>query len=60
LLGGRPPDDRLLRLPWRLVSRIGAALEVNAYAEALDVSWPGRWVRDHVIAGIPGGHHDPQ
>lgn len=60
IFGGRPPDSRLLRIRWRLVSELGTALHLNAYAESLEVGWSERWVRDHVIARIPGGRHDPQ
>lgn len=60
IFGGRPPTSRLYRIKWSALSRIGSALEINVKSETLDVDWPERWVRDHIIARIPGGRHDPE
>jgi hypothetical protein len=60
IFGGRPPISQLYRIEWSSVTRIGSALELDVTAESLDVDWPERWVRDHIIARIPGGLHDPE
>lgn len=60
IFGGRPPDSRFIRIPWSLVSDVGVTVEVGTAADNLDASWVERWVRDHVIARIPGGRHDPE
>lgn len=60
LFGGRPPLSRLYRIDWTSVSRIGTSLELGVRGESLDISWPERWVRDHIIARIPGSNHDPE
>lgn len=57
IFGGRPPQDRLHRTPWGVVYEIGVAIRLSIGGEALDVTWTERWVRDHVIARIPGGRH---
>ena len=60
LFGGRAPASRLLRVPWSAVSKVGTVLSLGVRAESLDASWTERWVRDHIIARIPGGQHDPR
>lgn len=57
---GRLPDSRFIRIPWRVVSDTGVVVSVAVHADSLDASWTERWMRDHVIARIPGGRHDPQ
>ncbi len=59
IFGGRAPASRWQRLPWRLVADVGVVIKIAADAESLDLAWVERWVRDQVIARIPGGRHGP-
>ncbi len=60
VFGGRPPESRLHRVPWSAVSAIGTAIDLGEPGSSFDVTWPERWVRDQVIARIPGGRHAPE
>ena len=60
IFGGRLPDSRFLRIPWTVVADVDTVVKVGVPADSLDASWTERWVRDHVIARIPGGRHDPE
>lgn len=60
VFGGRLPDSRFIRIPWAVVSDPGIVVSVGVDADSLDASWTERWMRDHVIARIPGGRHDPE
>lgn len=60
IFGGRPPSSRWHRIPWSALTELGTALKLDVAGETLEVSWPERWVRDHIIARIPGGRHDPE
>lgn len=60
IFGGRPPDSRYIRIPWSLVTAIDVVITLGVDAEALDATWVSRWMRDHIIARIPGGRHDPE
>jgi len=60
VFGGRLPDSRFIRIPWKVVTDPGVVLSVGVHADSLDASWTERWMRDHVIARIPGGRHDPE
>lgn len=60
IFGGRLPDSRFLRIPWKVVADVETVVKVGVAADSLDASWTERWVRDHVIARIPGGRHDPE
>ncbi|MET4224564.1 hypothetical protein [Oerskovia enterophila] len=59
VFGGRPPASRWVRLPWSDVTDVGTALYLGVRGASLDATWTERWVRDHIIARIPGGRHDP-
>jgi hypothetical protein len=59
VFGGRPPDSRFERIPWEDVNGVGVVLRLGVAADSLDLTWVERWVRDKVIARIPGGRHDP-
>ena len=59
IFGGRPPSSRWHRIRWAHVSGVGTTLTLGIRSEELDVTWPERWVRDHIITRIPGGSHDP-
>ncbi|MFF1572447.1 hypothetical protein ACFVWR_06835 [Leifsonia sp. NPDC058292] len=60
MFGGRPPRSRLHRIPWSDVQRVDIVVSLGVPGEHLDVTWPERWVRDHIVARIPGGRHDPE
>lgn len=60
IFGGRPPSSRLIRIPWKDVAEVGVVVQLGVGAEELDASWVERWVRDKIIARIPGGRHDPR
>ena len=60
IFGGRPPASRWHRIAWSTIADLGIALHLDVHGEQLDVTWPERWVRDHVIGRIPGGMHDPE
>ncbi|MDQ1582341.1 MAG: hypothetical protein QOF36_395 [Microbacteriaceae bacterium] len=60
IFGGRPPDSRFERIPWTDVNEVGIVVRIGVAADSLDATWVERWVRDHVIARIPGGRHDPE
>lgn len=60
LLGGHQPASRWYRIPWSAVRRLGVTLDLSVRGEELDVTWTERWLRDHLIARIPGGRHDPR
>jgi len=55
ILGGQPPSTRLQNIPWRLVERVGIVVELHDGGFASDSQWREDWLRDHVIARIPGG-----
>ncbi|ARJ06171.1 hypothetical protein B5808_13790 [Cnuibacter physcomitrellae] len=59
IFGGRPPASRLHRVVWLHVSDVGTVIRLGVRGSGLDVTWTERWLRDHVIARIPGGRHDP-
>lgn len=60
IFGGRPPSSRLIRIPWKDVSDVGVVLKLGVSGEHLDAGWVERWIRDKIIARIPGGRHDPR
>jgi hypothetical protein len=60
IFGGRRPDAHLLRIGWDTVAKLGPAIELAAPASELPTSWVESWLRDRVIARIPGGRHVPR
>ncbi len=60
IFGGRPPASRWHRIPWSSIAELGIVVSLSAKGDDLDVTWPERWARDHIIARIPGGRHDPE
>lgn len=60
IFGGRPPSSRLIRIPWSDVADVGVVIKLGVRGENLDVGWVERWIRDKIIARIPGGRHDPR
>ncbi|NUP59365.1 MAG: hypothetical protein HOQ06_07790 [Pseudarthrobacter sp.] len=60
IFGGRPPSSRLIRIPWEDVAEVDVVLKLGVSGERLDAGWVERWIRDKIIARIPGGRHDPR
>ena len=60
IFGGRPPMSHLDRIAWSDLAEIGTAIRLRATRDTLEVGWLERWVAQHVIGRIPGGHHDPE
>jgi hypothetical protein len=60
IFGGRPPASRLHRIGWRHVADVGVVVRLGIRGGELDATWVERWVRDHIVARIPGGRHDPE
>ena len=60
IFGGRPPSSRLIRIPWEDVADVDVVVRLGVKGEPLDASWVERWIRDKIIARIPGGRHDPR
>jgi hypothetical protein len=60
IFGGRPPSSRFERIPWTDVNAVDTTITIGVSADSLDATWAERWVRDHIIARIPGGRHDPE
>lgn len=60
IFGGRRPDAHLLRIGWDTVAKLGSAIDLAAPASELPMPWVESWLRDHVIARIPGGRHVPR
>jgi hypothetical protein len=60
IFGGRPPSNRLIRIPWEAVSGVDTVITVGVRSDSLEASWVERWLRNHVIGRIPGGRHDPE
>jgi hypothetical protein len=60
LFGGRPPDSRLARIPWKLATDVGVVIQLAVACDELDITWGERWLREKVIGPIPGGRHDPE
>jgi sporulation protein YlmC with PRC-barrel domain len=60
IFGGRPPSSRLIRIPWKDVSDVGVVIRLGVSGENLESTWVERWIRDKIIARIPGGRHDPR
>ena len=57
ILGGQPPPSRLQTIPWRLVAAIGTVVRLRQTDMSFDALWVEHWLRDHVVARIPGGRH---
>jgi hypothetical protein len=55
IFGGQPPRSKLQPLPWQLVAKIGAVVQLRPTDQSFDGLWLEHWLRDHVIGHIPGG-----
>ncbi|WP_159792794.1 hypothetical protein [Puerhibacterium puerhi] len=60
IFGGRPPSSRWQSVAWRHVRDLGTAVRLGVRGDDLDLTWPERWTRDHVVGRLPGGRHDPE
>ncbi|HEY8701192.1 MAG TPA: hypothetical protein VIM08_09595 [Arthrobacter sp.] len=60
IFGGRPPSSRLIRIPWKDVADVGVVIKLGVSGDSLDADWVERWIRNKIIARIPGGRHDPR
>ena len=60
IFGGRPPSSRLIRIPWKDVADVGVVVRLGVSGQSLDADWVERWIRDKIIARIPGGSRDPR
>lgn len=60
IFGGRPPESRWHRIAWEDVTNVDVAVDVGVDGEELSLMWGERWMRDHIVARIPGGRDDPQ
>jgi hypothetical protein len=60
LFGGSVPAREEHRIPWDLVAKLHTAIDLRVHADDLEATWVERWVRDRIIARIPGGRHDPE
>ncbi|MDV3126938.1 hypothetical protein M1247_18595 [Mycobacterium sp. 21AC1] len=57
IFGGAPPRSRLQGISWKLVASIGTTVRLAPTDMEFDVLWVERWLRDHIVARIPGGRH---
>jgi hypothetical protein len=55
IFGGQPPPTKLQPLPWTIVASVGAVVRLHRTDQPFDGLWVERWLRDHIIAHIPGG-----
>ena len=60
IFGGAPPRSRLQEIPWTLVVSVGTTVRLASADMSFDARWVERWVREHIIARIPGGRHAAQ
>ena len=60
IFGGRPPDSRLDTIDWSDVAHLGTTVELRVSGDRLDHLWVERWVRDRIVARLPGGRRAPQ
>jgi hypothetical protein len=50
-------DDDPTRIPFNVVSDLGASIKLGLDVEAVGSNSGERWIRDHVIGRIPGNGH---
>jgi hypothetical protein len=53
-------DEDPTRIPFNVVSGIGNHVSLGAGLETVGSALTERWVRDHVVAHIPGSGHAPE
>ncbi|MGW8812867.1 hypothetical protein [Gordonia terrae] len=54
LIGGGPNVSELDRIPFDRVRSIDVRVAIEDSQEDLELAWPERWVRDHIVGRIPG------
>jgi hypothetical protein len=47
----------LHEIPWEQVASVGVTVQLTASELPADADWVERWLRDHIVARIPGGRH---
>ncbi|WP_441962087.1 PRC-barrel domain-containing protein [Mycolicibacterium houstonense] len=57
ILGGAPPRSMLHEIPWKMVASVGVTVQLTGARTPSDADWIEHWLRDHVVARIPGGRH---
>jgi hypothetical protein len=57
IFGGEPPRPHLQEIPWKLVACVAVTVELKPTDIAFETGWVERWLRDRIIAHIPGGRH---
>ncbi|MEX3645507.1 hypothetical protein [Mycolicibacterium porcinum] len=57
ILGGAPPRSLLHEIPWKQVASVGVTVRLTADRLPSDADWVEHWLRDHIVAHIPGGRH---
>lgn len=60
IFGGHMPRSRWDRIEWTRVRRVDTVVHIDTAADDMDATWLERWIRDRVIARIPGGRHAPE
>lgn len=55
ILGGQPPPERMQSVPWNRVADVGIVVTLTDDDVVSIPHWREHWLRDHVIAHIPGG-----
>ena len=55
IFGGQAPHSKLQPLPWRLVAKLGAVVQLKPTDDRFDGLWVEHWLRDHFIGRLPGG-----
>lgn len=60
IFGGRPPKSRLTFIDWGVVDRLATVVKLRVSGESFDSIWLENWLRDQIIARIPGGTHAPE
>jgi len=51
-------DEEPRRIPFERVTEIGSSVVVDRSRDRLDIARTEDWVREHVIAPIPGSRHE--
>ena len=54
LIGGGPHVSELDRISFDRVRSIDVRVVIDDRQEDLELAWPERWVRDHIVGRIPG------
>ncbi|MGV0772436.1 PRC-barrel domain-containing protein [Mycobacterium syngnathidarum] len=57
ILGGTPPRSMLHEIPWKQVASVGVTVQLRTSELPAETGWVERWLRDHIVARIPGGCH---